>query len=51
MSEIYEGFTPGGAAIIIHAVIDNKTHVSRFETPFNKFGGNLGGSGSVAAIY
>ncbi|MEK7607218.1 MAG: YebC/PmpR family DNA-binding transcriptional regulator [Patescibacteria group bacterium] len=47
--EIYEGFTPGGAAIIIHAVTDNKNRTFQdLKHLFNKFGGNLGGSGSVA---
>lgn len=47
--EVYEGFAPGGAAIIIQAVTDNKNRTFQdLKHLFNKFGGNLGGSGSVA---
>lgn len=47
--EIYEGFTPGGVAVIIQAVTDNKNRTFQdLKHLFNKFGGNLGGAGSVA---
>jgi YebC/PmpR family DNA-binding regulatory protein len=45
----YEGFGPGGVAIIVEALTDNRnrtaTHV---RTIFSKNGGNLGASGSVS---
>ena len=45
----YEGFGPGGVALIVEALTDNRnrtaTHV---RTIFAKNGGNLGASGSVA---
>ena len=42
----YEGFGPGKTAIIIEALTDNKNRTaSSIRTIFQKFGGNLGGSG------
>jgi YebC/PmpR family DNA-binding regulatory protein len=45
----YEGFGPGGVALIVEALTDNRnrtaTHV---RTIFSKNGGNLGASGSVS---
>jgi len=45
----YEGFGPGGVAVIVEALTDNRnrtaTHV---RTIFSKNGGNLGASGSVS---
>jgi len=47
--ETYEGFAPGGAAIMIDVVTDNKNRAYQsLKQLFNKLGGNLGGSGSVA---
>ena len=45
-SLIYEGFGPEKIAIIIEALTDNKNRTaSNIRTIFEKFGGNLGGSG------
>ncbi len=46
---MYEGYAPGGAAIILEAVTDNGTRtVAEIRSIFNKAGGNLGERGSVA---
>lgn len=46
---LYEGFGPGGAALMIEAVTDNKNRTSsEVRHLLEKFGGSLGGSGSVA---
>lgn len=48
----YEGYGPGGAALIIHALTDNKNRTaSEVRTAFKKNGGNLGESGSVAFMF
>ena len=45
---IYEGFGPGGAAIIIESMTDNKNRsASEIRSTFSKYNGNLGISGSV----
>jgi len=45
----YEGYGPGGTAIIVQTVSDNKNRtVSEVRNAFSKAGGNLGESGSVA---
>lgn len=47
--ETYEGFAPGGAAIMVDVVTDSKNRTYQdLKQLFNKQGGNLGGSGSVA---
>ncbi len=44
----YEGFGPGGTAIIIDTMTDNKNRTaSEIRSTFNKFGGNLGSNGCV----
>ena len=49
---IYEGFGPGGAAIIIEVYTDNKNRsASDIRTTFNKFNGNLGTSNSVKHLF
>ena len=46
---IYEGFGPEKIAIIIEALTDNKNRTaSNIRTLFQKFGGNLGASGTVS---
>jgi len=46
---LYEGFGPGGVAIIVEAVSDNKQRtVAAVKNLFDKNGGTLGSSGSVA---
>jgi YebC/PmpR family DNA-binding regulatory protein len=48
----YEGYGPGGAAVIINALTDNRNRtVSELRHMFSKNGGNLGESGSVAWMF
>lgn len=45
----YEGFGPGGTAIIVESLTDNRNRAaSEIRTAFAKNGGNLGESGSVS---
>jgi len=45
----YEGFGPGGVAIIVEALTDNRTRTAaNVRTIFAKNGGNMGASGSVS---
>lgn len=49
---LYEGFAPGGVAVIIQAVTDNKQRtVSEIKNIFEKNGGRLGSQGSVAYLF
>ena len=49
---IYEGYGPGGVAILIEAMTDNRNRtVAEIRHAFTKFGGNLGTDGSVAYIF
>lgn len=49
---MYEGFAPGGVAVIIEAVTDNKQRtVSNIKNIFEKSGGTLGSSGSVSYLF
>jgi YebC/PmpR family DNA-binding regulatory protein len=49
---IYEGFGPGGAAIMIFAVTDNKNRaVSDIKHILSKYGGSLAGAGSVSWMF
>jgi len=46
---LYEGYAPHGVAVLVEAATDNPARtVSSVRTLFNKGGGNLGTSGSVA---
>ena len=48
-SLVYEGFGPEKVAIIIEALTDNKNRtVSNIRTIFQKFGGNLGETGTAS---
>jgi YebC/PmpR family DNA-binding regulatory protein len=48
----YEGYGPGGVAIIVETITDNKNRtVSDMRYIFSKNGGNLGDKGSVAWIF
>ncbi|MFA9454522.1 MAG: YebC/PmpR family DNA-binding transcriptional regulator [Candidatus Aminicenantaceae bacterium] len=48
----YEGYGPGGVAVFIETLTDNKNRtVSEIRHIFSKHGGNLGESGSVAWIF
>ncbi len=50
MDEIrYEGYGPGGTAVMVDCMTDNKNRtVAEVRHAFNKMGGNLGTDGSVA---
>jgi YebC/PmpR family DNA-binding regulatory protein len=49
---IYEGFAPGGAAVIVEAVTDNKQRtVSEIKNMFETSGGSLGTPGSVSYLF
>ena len=48
----YEGYGPGGVAILVDCLTDNKNRtVSELRHAFTKFGGNLGTDGSVAYLF
>lgn len=48
----YEGFSPGGAAIIVEALTDNKNRTaSEVRSAFSKFGGRLSETGSVSFMF
>ena len=45
----YEGFGPGGVAVIVEALTDNRNRTATdVRTAFSKNGGNVGSSGSVS---
>lgn len=49
---LYEGFGPGGAAILVQALTDNRNRtVSEVRSVFSKYGGNMGESGSVGWMF
>lgn len=49
---IYEGYGPGGVAILIEALTDNKNRTTaRIRSVFSKYNGNLGESGCVAWMF
>mgnify|MGYP001609915540 CR=1 FL=1 len=48
----YEGYGPGGAAVIVDCMTDNRTRtVADVRHAFTKYGGNLGTDGSVAFLF
>ena len=48
----YEGYGPGGVAILIDALTDNKNRtISEVRSQLSKLGGNLGESGSVSYLF
>ena len=50
--EVYEGFAPHGIAILVETATDNPTRtVANVRMHFNKAGGALGTSGSVAFMF
>lgn len=53
LSEVlYEGFAPGGVAVMISAVTDNKLRTAqKIRDVLDKSGGNMGGSGAVAYLF
>ncbi|WP_434931935.1 YebC/PmpR family DNA-binding transcriptional regulator [Shewanella sp. HL-SH8] len=49
---IYEGYGPGGSAIMVETMTDNRNRtVSGVRNAFSKNGGNLGTDGSVAYLF
>ncbi|MCK4691705.1 MAG: YebC/PmpR family DNA-binding transcriptional regulator [Desulfuromonadales bacterium] len=49
---IFEGYGPGGVAVIVEFMTDNRTRtVAEVRHAFNKYGGSLGVSGSVAFMF
>ena len=48
----YEGYGPGGAAILVEALTDNRNRaVAEIRSAFTRAGGSLGESGSVAWLF
>jgi len=48
----YEGYGPGGAAVMLDCLTDNRTRtVAEVRHAFTKNGGNLGSDGSVAFLF
>jgi YebC/PmpR family DNA-binding regulatory protein len=48
----YEGYAPGGVAVIVDCMTDNRNRtVAEVRHAFNKLGGNLGTDGSVAYLF
>jgi YebC/PmpR family DNA-binding regulatory protein len=48
----YEGYGPGGVALIVHAATDNRNRTAaEVRAAFTKGGGNMGESGSVAWMF
>ena len=49
---VYEGYGPGGVAILIEGLTDNRTRtVSEVRHAFSKHGGNLGAQGCVSHLF
>ena len=48
----YEGYGPGGTALIVEAMTDNRNRTaSEVRAAFSKFGGSLGETGSVSFMF
>ncbi|MCB2496443.1 YebC/PmpR family DNA-binding transcriptional regulator, partial [Listeria monocytogenes] len=48
----YEGYAPGGIAVLGHALTDNKNRPrTNVRVAFNKNGGSLGETGSVSYMF
>ncbi len=49
---VYEGYGPGGVALLIKALTDNKNRtVAEIRNTFNKNGGSLADAGSVSYVF
>ena len=49
---IYEGYAPGGVAVMVECMTDNRNRtVAEVRHAFTKYGGNLGTDGSVAYLF
>jgi YebC/PmpR family DNA-binding regulatory protein len=48
----YEGYAPGGVAVLVEAITDNRNRtVAEVRHAFGKYGGNLGAGGSVGYLF
>jgi YebC/PmpR family DNA-binding regulatory protein len=48
----YEGYAPGGVAVLVEALTDNKNRTTaEVRNLFSKYGGNMAGAGSTAWIF
>jgi YebC/PmpR family DNA-binding regulatory protein len=48
----YEGYGPGGVAVMVHCLTDNRNRtVSEIRHVFTRYGGNLGAEGSVGYLF
>ena len=48
----YEGYAPGGVAIIVETITDNRNRTaSEVRHYFDKYGGNLGATGCVSYMF
>jgi YebC/PmpR family DNA-binding regulatory protein len=48
----YEGYGPGGAAVMVDCVTDDRSRTgAEVRRAFTKFGGNLGANGSVSYLF
>ena len=48
----YEGYAPGGVAVMIHVLTDNRNRTGpEIRHTFEKYGGNMGASGAVAWMF
>ncbi|MBQ7256154.1 MAG: YebC/PmpR family DNA-binding transcriptional regulator [Abditibacteriota bacterium] len=49
---VYEGYAPGGVALLVECLTDNRNRtVSEVKTAFSKHNGNLGTTGSVSYLF
>lgn len=49
---LYEGYGPGGVALLVHTATDNTNRTASFmKSTLGKFGGHLGGPGSVSFLF
>ncbi len=49
---VYEGYAPGGVAVMVLATTDNRNRTSaEIKHTFSKYGGNLGSSGCVSYLF
>ncbi len=49
---MYEGYAPGGVAVLVEALTDNKNRTTAaIRNIFTKHGGNMAGAGSTAWIF
>src|SRR5699024_9261899 len=51
-TRMYDGYAPGGVAVLVECLTDNKNRaVSEVRLAFNRNGGNMAESGSVAYLF